>query len=281
MQEATLNHFMIMSTCKEIPFDIIRRNMWYEEPQNGPKNVYNHIRNEIKSADYGYATPPPHIIDTDGDYIHYENVGGYASVFAIGKIDISDDVVLIVLCSVTDENKKGEGRGSRQLYTFQKSTQQMLSAYVTDSENSFCIYIDNLAFICFEDYGNVEIDDDRTTDYRYKHRKLVKLLPNGYFAEKEIKTGIYDYSGYVQDDDGYANVRKAPSINSEVLYQVKNASYILAYGEPDSKWFEVVLVRELGQETRSAEKIGGYIHRSRLKNIEEWKNSLENTDIRE
>ena len=156
----------------------------------------------------------------------------------------------------------------------------MLSAYEADSEKSYCVYIGDMTFIEFEDCPGMEIDDDRSADGHYAHRNLVKLQSDGYFAVKEIKTGIYVFWGYVQDADGYSNVRKAPNIKSEVLYKVYEGSYILAYGEPDSKWFEVVLIREPGSQERSAEKMGGYIHRSRLKGIEEWRKSLVNIDFK-
>lgn len=106
VQKATMDYSQIMSSCKELSYTDIRRNMWYEEPQNGPKNVYNHVRNELISADYDFKTPPPHIIDVDGDLIHYENVGGYESVYAVGKVDVSDDVVLLIICSLTDNTRK-------------------------------------------------------------------------------------------------------------------------------------------------------------------------------
>ena len=282
MQEVTLDDSIIANTCKEIPYEQIRRNMWYEEPQNGPKNVYNHIRNEIKSVDYDYATPPPHIIDVDGDYIHYEKVGGYDNVYAVGKMKISDDIIMIVLCSLSEKNKtRAEGWGSRQLYTFKKSTQQMISAYETESDKAKCNFLKDYSFVVFENYGWIEMDDERPTDARYTHRKFVKLLPNGYFSETEIQTGIYLYYGSVQDSDGYANVRKSPDIKSEILYQVKDSSYIEAYGEPDAKWFEVSVVIDPLQSIHSVDKKQGYIHRSRLKDIERWRKSLRNTDIKE
>lgn len=282
MQEATLDDSIIANTCKEIPYEQIRRNIWYEEPQNGPKNVYNHIRNEIKSADYDYMTPPPHIIDIDGDYIHYEKIGGYNDVYAVGKMNVSDDIIMIVLCSLSEKNKtRAEGWGSRQLYTFKKSTQQMISAYETESDKAKCNFLKDYSFVVFENYGRIEMDDERPTDARYTHRKTVKLLPNGYFSETEIQTGIYLYYGRVQDNDGFANVRKLPDIKSEILYQVKDSSYIEVYGEPDAKWFEVSVVEEPFQSIHSVVKKQGYIHRSRLKDIERWRKSLWNTDIKE
>ncbi len=281
VQEAVLDDSIISNTCNELSYSDIRRNMWYEEPQNGPKNVYNHIKNEIQSSDYDFKTPPPHIIDVNGDYVHYEKVGGYASVYAVGKIDISKDIIMLVICSLSDENKNGRGRGRRQLYTFKRSTQQMVSAYETEDDQSYWAILKDYSFLYFENIGRVEIDDDRTSDYRYTHRKLVKILPNGCFREKTIKTGLYEYYGYVQDKDGFANVRKEQRVNSDVIYQVKDSSYIIAYGEPDSKWFEVVIVREPGEINYSVNKKCGYIHRSRLKDIDKWRKSLVNIDFKD
>lgn len=276
LQEATLDDIIIEKTCKQIPYELIRRNMWYEEPQNGPENVYNHIRNEIKSVDYDYTTPPPHIIDVDGDYIHYEKVGGYANVYAVGKMEVSDDITLIVLYNLSTPKEYGK----RQLYTFKRSTQQMISAYEPQVTFPNYIFLNDFSFVVFENCGNLEIDDDRTTDFRYTHRKQVKLLSNGYFAEKQIQTGLYRYAGYVQDKDGYANVRRHPNINSEVLYQIEDSSYVFVYGGADDNWFEVSRVVTSNHEF-SVDKIGGYIHRSRLKDIDKWRKELRNTNFKE
>jgi|GEM_PF-4543019 len=260
-----------------IPYKFIRRNMWYEEPQNGPNNIYNHIRNEIKSADYDFTTPPPHIIDIDGDYIHYENVGGYFAVYPLGKVGVSDDIVVIVLLNIKDEKLSG----SIECYTFRKSTQQMISAYVLFSQEIAYYSLSDFSLVIFENFGRVEIAEDRYTDLLYRHRKEVNLLQNGYFAELNLQTGLYEYFGYVQDKDGYANVRKSPDINSDVQYQVADSSYIVVCGEPDAKWFEVIRLREPSNTHFSVTKRGGYIHRSRLKGIEKWRKGLYNTDIKE
>ncbi len=265
----------LIESREQIPYKVIRRNMWYEEPQNGPQNVYNHIRNEIKSADYSFTTPPPHIIDVDGDFMHYEKIGGYEDVYPIGKIDVAEDIVLVILFN---SNPNEDSRS--EFYTFKKSTQQMISAYlVLNFETKIT---DGFTFIFFEYHGN-ELSEDESvyTDCRYAHRKVVKLLPNGYFAEIERRTGIYNYFGFTQDSDGYSNVRKLPSVNSEVLFQIKDSAYVSTYGTPDGSWFEVVYVKENGSNKANPEKIGGYIHKSRLKDFDKWRNSLRSPEYKE
>ena len=274
LPQLTLDNDYIMS-CNKLSYEVLRRNMWYEEPQNGPENVYNHIRNEIKSADYGYATPPPHIIDIDGDYIHYEKIGCYGDVYAIGKLEVSNDVILLVVCNKI----KSFVYGQREMYTFRKSTQQMISAYVVTDDSDDAYFENDFTFVFFENHRNEQTDDDRITDGRYVHRKTVKLLSDGYFVEKDIQKGLYNYFGYTQDTDGYSNVRKSPNVKSEILYQIKDSSYVDAFGTPDGGWFEVLGVKENGlNNSFSKTKFGGYIHKSRLRSYEKWRKSLRNPD---
>ena len=264
----------LITSREQIPYQVLRRNMWYEEPQNGPKNVYNHIKNEIKSADYSFTTPPPHIIDEDGDYIHFEKLGGYGEVYPIGRIDVSDDILLLVLY-----NSIGDFFANREFYTVKKSTQQMISAYLAMGNLNTAYFNNDFMFVFFEDHANELTDEEIWTDPRYAHRKVVQLLPNGYFVEKEKQTGLYSYYGFTKDSDGYSNVRNAPSANSEVLYQVKDSTYVDTYGTPDGSWLEVARVVEHNpNEVISTTKFGGYIHKSRLRDFEKWRKSLRNPD---
>lgn len=273
-----IRNYELIESRQQIPYEVLRRNMWYEEPQNGPKNVYNHIKNEIKSADYGYATPPPHIIDIDGDYVHYEKLGGYGEVYPIGKVEVARDIILLILYN----SHNPDVRSCREFYTFKKSTQQMISAYLVIDSRSDAYVVNDFTFIFFEDHANeLSYDESVYTDARYAHRKIVKLLSNGYFAEKEKQTGIYHCFGYTQDSDGYSNVRKSPSAKSEILYQITDSSYVSTYGTPDGSWFEVVYVIEKGSENISVEKHGGYIHKSRFRDFEKWRNSLRSPEYKE
>lgn len=275
----------LIESRERIDYKVLRRNMWYEKPQNGPQNVYNHIRNEIKSADYSYTTPPPHIIDVDGDYMHYEKMGGYGDVYPIGKIDVTEDIILIMLYNKIYKTHQIDDNDDfrYEFYTFRKSTQQMISAHlVKDNINNISYFVDDFTFIFFEDHGK-ELSEDESvyTDCRYAHRKIVKLLPNGYFAEKERQTGFFRVYGYVQDSDGYSNVRKSASGKSEILYQVNDSDYVVAYGAQDGNWFEVVYVLDKVKEKIDPEKHGGYIHKSRLKDFDEWRNSLRHPEYKE
>ena len=54
-----------MEKYDTIPIEVANRNIWYVEPQNGPDNVFNHIRNMQYDEFYGSKTPP-HIKTKDG-----------------------------------------------------------------------------------------------------------------------------------------------------------------------------------------------------------------------
>ncbi len=274
-----MNESELIESRKKIPYEVLRRNMWYEEPQNGPKNIYNHVRNQVKSADYSYETPPPHVIDVDGNYIHYEKIGRYGDVYPIGKIEVAEDFVLLIIYNAISL----DSFANREFYTFRKSTQQMISAYLVMGSNNDAYFINDSTFIFFEYHGNeLSYDESVYTDARYVHRKIVKLLSNGYFVEIEKQTGLFHYYGYTQDSDGYSNVRKSPSAKSEILYQITDSSYVSTYGTPDGSWFEVLGVIENGiDNTFSKTKYGGYIHKSRFRDLEKWRNSLRSPEYKE
>lgn len=284
LQEIVVDNIPVIESHQQIPYEVLRRNMWYEEPQNGPQNVFNHIRNEIKSADYNFKTPPPHIIDVDGDYMHYEKMGGYGDVYPIGKVDVAEDIVLIIIYNKIYKSRPIDDSDDfrYEFYTFRKSTQQMISAYLASNDNNLSYFNDDFTFIFFEHHGN-ELSEDESvfTDWSYAHRKVVKLLPNGYFAEIERRPGFFHWFGYIQDSDGYSNVRKSANGKSEILYQVKDSSFVDAYGSPNGSWYEVVYVKEKGARKANTEKVGGYIHKSRLRDFEKWRNSLRHPEYKE
>ncbi len=266
----------LIESREQISHKMLKRNMWFEDSQN----VYNHIRGERKSADSDHETPPPHIIDVDGNLMHYEKMGEYGEVYPIGKIDVAEDIVMIMLCNLKytmlfDDSPIISQR--REFYTFRKSTQQMISAYLVIDHLNRSYFIDDFTFVFFESHGSeLPEDEGLYADWDYAHRKVLKLSPDGYFVEKERQTGLYNYMGYIQDSDGYSNVRKSPSVNSEVLYQIKDSSYVATCGTPDGSWFEVVYVDERlsDNDLPTGKKFGGYIHKSRLGDFEKWRSSL-------
>lgn len=88
------------------------------------------------------------------------------------------------------------------------------------------------------------------------NRYHFKLDPDGYFRMVDMKEKITIEKMYVNDSDGYVNVRKEMSTNSEVLYKLKNDVGVYVWLMPNSNWAEVIPIYK---EKR------GYIHKSRLK----------------
>ena len=89
-----------------------------------------------------------------------------------------------------------------------------------------------------------------------------EMLDNGVLKEVSVsKTGTYE----IVDKDGYVNVREKPDVNSKILYTLKSGCVIVGHSENESKWDEVIQVKE-GKDKGDVYKKGGYIHGSRLSN---------------
>ena len=89
-----------------------------------------------------------------------------------------------------------------------------------------------------------------------------ELLGNGILKKFTVKkSGTYE----IVDKDGYVNVREKPDVNSKILYTLKSGCVIVGHSENESKWEEVIQVKE-GKDKGDVYKKGGYIHGSRLSN---------------
>ncbi|MBO5799533.1 MAG: SH3 domain-containing protein [Paludibacteraceae bacterium] len=102
-------------------------------------------------------------------------------------------------------------------------------------------------------YGQFEVIESRT-EGKY----------NGPYSEEDDDSDEYDAEETklvrktIDDVDGYVNVRSKPNANSEILYTIPTKTKVLCHEIKDSNWAEIV-------EVENSERIGGYVHKSRLK----------------
>ncbi|MBP5526799.1 MAG: SH3 domain-containing protein [Paludibacteraceae bacterium] len=102
-------------------------------------------------------------------------------------------------------------------------------------------------------YGQFEVIESRT-EGKY----------NGPYSEEDDDSDEYHAEDTklvrktIDDVDGYVNVRSKPNANSEILYTIPTKTKVLCHEIKDSNWVEIV-------EVENSERIGGYVHKSRLK----------------
>lgn len=242
------------------------RNIWYEEPQFGPNNIYNHVKEEHIVIDYKYHLSGPIIKLNESENKSCYNcalLGRYYEseddeVYAIARLEPFDDVVILVVgYKYADDTRTF--RFAIDAFSFRRSTQQMCSGVELLGAKSFnpiatSLLYDNYIVHSYEYYeGTVE---------EILNRYVYRFESDGFFYQLNGNEDIiYSYSK-VSDPDGYVNVRKDTNVNSEVLYTVKDGCDVFVWQIPGTNWAEVVSVRD---DSRMS---GGYIHMSRLKFIE-------------
>lgn len=263
--------FIKGSETSEFSYDDYRKNIWYVEPQNGPDNVFNHIRNMQYDEFYGSKTPPPHIKTKDGKifsagglltpgYFKEENLSFSISYFPWAKVKISDDVILLFIRVQVIASGDDGYYGYLQMFTFKLSTQQMISGIIVSENDKNPVFEPNKSIYLYEfnayrDYENYD-DEDFVVDPNWGNRYVFKLESDGYLRMTEMQERTIFKRKIIKDPDGYVNVRKEPTTQSEVLYTLNDGKAVYVWMMPDSNWAEIIRIYD---EKR------GYVHKSRLK----------------
>ena len=83
------------------------------------------------------------------------------------------------------------------------------------------------------------------------------------FAQNSVES-------YINDKDGFTNVRKEKTVNSEILTTIKNAELFKCQPNLEGNWWKI--------ETKSG--ISGYVHSSRIITVEHQAKKSQNFSIR-
>ena len=274
-----------------IPIGVANRNMWYEGNKYKPDCIFNHVKNEKKTANHPNwgELPPPLIIDIEGQFrtavegfglfyhqrgIKYDDKSKewvpsdeYSKVYPLARIDLYNDVVvLVVLYKYRPEDRFVY---TIDLYTFTKSDQQMCSAKSIggDCDISNVVINDDITIACKEWY-DIDYNNDGSSLHINIDEKY-HISEEGYITEIFLRE---PFLGYVVDDDGYVNVRESPDVKSKVLYTISSDSFVVCYPIEGTQWAEMWKYSDLKKDTVGID-VKGYIHLSRL--VPQYKYEIE------
>jgi hypothetical protein len=114
-----------------------------------------------------------------------------------------------------------------------------------------------------DEYGYAKILDRTETVYGYILKEQVKVLTDADILQWEtMRDKTKSKPGIINDPDGYVNIRKEQSTQSEILGQIKKRE-VFNYWELPTNWFVV--------ETEAG--LRGFVHKTRIKeyvNPEGW-----------
>ena len=97
-----------------------------------------------------------------------------------------------------------------------------------------------------------------------KMRMTYQLLDDGYFKLINRELECDDFKdGYIDDSDGYVNVRKEPNAKSSVLFTLKDKIKVVYYPVEDSNW--AIIVSYIDENGIKINCNGGYVHNSRIR----------------
>ena len=96
--------------------------------------------------------------------------------------------------------------------------------------------------------------------------RTYKLNEEGYFQVLQERIIL---EAFIDDPDGYTNVRESPSTNSPILYRINKDEIFLAEQElVNDNWYKVVSGKRWDKNYKViGECKEGYIHKSRTKFI--------------
>lgn len=221
-------------------------------------SIYHSPHVRMKNGEFrGYLNYHLGMFSFDRGLIYNEKEDAYVSnsketskLYPLGKIEL-DNIVMLVLGYKFMNELAFEF--STDVYIINKSSKRFVSA--------FCLSGSNPAnTIVYDDYRITSYESIDTMEDIITDRFVYKIASDGYLTEvsadeKEIKDFVWKT---INDSDGYVNVRNYPNTNSEILYTLPTETRVLIHLIKDSNWAEIVKIKD-------AERIGGYIHKSRLK----------------
>ena len=212
----------------------------------------------MKNGEFrGYLNYHLGMFSFDRGLIYNEKEDTYVSnsketskLYPLGKIELDNIVMLVLGYKFVNELAF---EFSTDVYIINKSSKRFVSA--------FCLSGSNPAYtIVYDDYRITSYESIDTMEDIITDRFVYKIASDGYLTEvsadeKEIKDFVWKT---INDSDGYVNVRNYPNTNSEILYTLPTETRVLIHLIKDSNWAEIVKIKD-------AKRIGGYIHKSRLK----------------
>lgn len=178
--------------------------------------------------------------------------GECSELYALGRIEIGKDIVMLVFGYKYVEELPTYFVYSTDVYIINKKTRRFVSAFCLSGHNpAYTILYDDYRITSYESYDTME---DVITD-----RYVYKIASDGFLTEISEEKNIPEFTWKtVVDSDGYVNVRNNPNVKSEILYTIPDKTQVLCHQLKDSNWVEVI-------EIKGSNRIGGYVHNSRLK----------------
>lgn len=270
-----------------IPIKLANKVMW-EDHRNIKKSTY--FRG-YKDSD---GAPLIFVDESNGLYEPHGGIGTFpepyvaitdegqkediSRLYPIGRITFEKFIMLVLCCEFYDV-LVNDIRYELEAYTFSKKDNEMISAISLLSLNGHSnsqvhntVLRQDTAFICYEFYDDSEEEDPSPN--RIQYRTIYKLDEEGYFHRTRpyVRKESWQDVAFINDNDGYVNVRKQSNSKSEVLYRIKNKSLVRVEKLPNTNWGEVLYAKDLFENDEFI--AGGHIYLPKLK----WYKSIKTHD---